>query len=49
MIANKVRTSEFEVHMQVKIFMLFFWVVTLCGLLGGYQCFGGTFIPTYRS
>jgi hypothetical protein len=23
--------------------MLIFWIVTLCGLLGRYQCFGGTY------
>jgi hypothetical protein len=23
--------------------VLIFWVVTPCGLVGGYQCFGGTY------
>jgi hypothetical protein len=28
--------------MAVKMTMLVFWVVMLCGLIGNYQCFGGT-------
>jgi hypothetical protein len=24
--------------------IVFFWVVTVCSLVGGYQCFGGTFV-----
>jgi hypothetical protein len=34
---------RFEVLTAVKMLMLFFWVVMLCGLVGRYQCFGGTY------
>jgi hypothetical protein len=36
--------------MSVRVFMVgvmqsvFFWIVTLCSLVGGYQFFGGTSI-----
>jgi hypothetical protein len=29
----------------VKMLMLVVWVVVPSGLVGGYQCFGGTFCP----
>jgi hypothetical protein len=32
----------FEVLTVVKMSMLFFWVVMLCGLIGRYQCYGET-------
>jgi hypothetical protein len=34
---------RFEVLTAVKMSVLFFWVVTLCGLVGKYQRFGGTY------
>jgi hypothetical protein len=34
---------KFEVLTAVKMSMLFFWIVTSCGLAGRYQRFGGTY------
>jgi hypothetical protein len=31
-----------EVVMEVNMWMVVFWLVTPCGLVYGYQCFGGT-------
>jgi hypothetical protein len=28
-----------------KVYMFVFWVEMLCGLVGRYQCFGGTYCP----
>jgi hypothetical protein len=36
--------EDFEVLSAVNMSMLFFWVVTLCGLVGRYQRFGGTYV-----
>jgi hypothetical protein len=36
-----------EVHTAVKMSMLVFWVVTPCGHVVGYQCFGGTYCRQY--
>jgi hypothetical protein len=33
----------FEVLTAVKMLMVVFWVVTPCGLVGGYQHFRGTY------
>jgi hypothetical protein len=34
---------EISVRFEVSsIVVLVFWVVTLCGLVGRYQCFGGS-------
>jgi hypothetical protein len=38
-----IHCMRFEVLMVVKMLMLVFWIVMLCGLVGRYQCFGGTF------
>jgi hypothetical protein len=35
--------TRFEVFTAVKMLMLFFWVITSCGLVGRYQRFGGTY------
>jgi hypothetical protein len=32
-----------EVLTAMKALMLVFWVVKQCGLVGKYQCFGGTY------
>jgi hypothetical protein len=37
---NFVTMCEIEVLMAVKMSVLFFWVVTPCGLVGRYQCYG---------
>jgi hypothetical protein len=34
---------RFEVLMTVKMLMLVYWVLTLCGPVGRYQRFGGTY------
>jgi hypothetical protein len=33
---------RFDVFTVVKILIVVFWVVMLCGLVGGYKCFVGT-------
>jgi hypothetical protein len=35
---------RFEVLMAVKMLMLAFWVIMLCGLVGRHQRFGGTYL-----
>jgi hypothetical protein len=35
--------TRFEVLTAMKISMLVFWVVMLCGPVGKYQCFGETY------
>jgi hypothetical protein len=30
-----------EILTLMKLSLLIFWLVALCGLVGGYQCFGG--------
>jgi hypothetical protein len=32
---------RFEVLTAVKMSVLLFWVMMLCGIVGRYQCFGG--------
>jgi hypothetical protein len=34
---------KFEVLMAVRMTVLFFWVVTPCGLINRYRRFGGTY------
>jgi hypothetical protein len=34
---------RFEILAAVKISIVVFWVVTPCGLIGGYQHFGGMY------
>lgn len=50
-IAGRVLIGDlrFELFLVVKMLMTAFWVVVLCGLLGGYQCFGGTLITIYKT
>jgi hypothetical protein len=36
-------TGIFEVLMVVNMSLVVFWVVTLCGLVGGYHHFEGTY------
>jgi hypothetical protein len=38
---KNLKLYRFDVLIVVKILMLF-WVVTLCGLVSGNQCFGET-------
>jgi hypothetical protein len=40
---NNTQVARFEVLTAVKTPMLFFWIVTPCGLLGRYQRFEGTY------
>jgi hypothetical protein len=40
---------RFEVLKGVKMSMVVFCVVTLCGLLGKYQRFGGTYCSIFRA
>jgi hypothetical protein len=36
---------DFEFFTEVKMMIVVLWVVTPCGLAGGYQRFGGTLNP----
>jgi hypothetical protein len=35
--------------MAVKMSVMVFWVLTLYGLVGSYQHFGGIFVTTYKT
>lgn len=37
---TKYDSVRFQVFTEVKMSIMVFWVVTLCGLVGGYQRFG---------
>jgi hypothetical protein len=34
---------RFEILKAVKIWIVVFWVMMLCSIVDGYQCFGGTY------
>jgi hypothetical protein len=34
---------DIKVTMTVKMFIAVFWVLMLCGFVGGYQCFRGKY------
>jgi hypothetical protein len=40
--AGSVYTVWFEVLMAVRMMVVMFWVLTLCRIVGRYQCFGET-------
>jgi hypothetical protein len=40
---NQKREFEIQEFHAVKIHIVVSWVMTPCSLVGGYQCFGGTY------
>jgi hypothetical protein len=48
-VASQVSGSIFEVFMAIKMVTLVFWIVTPCGLVRRYQCFGGKTITFFTA